>query len=224
MCGIEELTQPNYLLRGKKCTAIYFFRKLFTNDKNKKINILFLCSTCALAMQLHSLAWCNTVDSQKINSAIHIMRRYDYKKEVNILTKNKKVRVVFKDLSEVAPEYSQSNAITIKDFKTGITTVYINKSIQSCNPIGLGALLVHEAQHVASDSTEDSFSQELEAISKEMEFYLCALKENPSLAKVSDDKLLARLNSLSEGYKYIIKLYISQDSSYKKLLNINDAK
>lgn len=163
---------------------------------------------------------CNITDSQKINSAIHIMRRYGYKKDATILTKYKHVKIVFKDLSEVILSYSQANAITIKNLNTGEVTVYINKDLRDSSDVGIACLLVHESQHVAS-STTDTLSQEIQAVSKEMEFYLVVLNKDPSIQNRIEDRLIRRLNSIKDGYDLIIKTYITQNSSYQKLLNIN---
>jgi hypothetical protein len=175
-------------------------------------------------MQLHLLAWGNTTDQQKIDSAIQIIKEHGYTKNIAILQgdnyTNKPVKIIFKDLSEVNFSYAKFYAITATT-DNGDLYILINNDLRNSDPKALACLILHESTH-ANKNIPDSVGEETLAHQKETMLYIQLLDEDESLQQNTNDRLIVRLNRLKSIYDDSVKAYIGNNTSYVNYLKIKE--
>lgn len=128
------------------------------------------------------------------------------------------IKVQFKNLAEIKPEYHNYDAIgwKIKDR----LYIFVNEKHKNAPPEALASLLSHEAMHQDSFNSinEETYSWTMEAA-----VWTDYLKKNPSLKYKTDHPLVRRLNTLNDLFvkanytdKYIKKVVQTNDG-YKDL-------
>ena len=105
----------------------------------------------------------------------------------------KPVKILFKDLSVISPEYANFDALGWKD--NGQLYIYINAKHKNSPPEALASLLSHEAVH--QDET-NSLDEETYAWTLEANVWLQMKRRNPDLNKLNPNlyPLVNRENTL----------------------------
>ena len=160
---------------------------------------------------------------EEIKEAIKIMdncisSRYSYNAILgNNLTK-KPVKITFKNLAEINPNYADYDALGMKN--KGRLYIFINQKHKGAPPEALASLLSHEAMH---QDEFNSVNEETYAWSLEAAVWTEFLKTNPDLRKETEYSLVNRLNTLNSLFvnanytdKYIRKV-IKNHQGYKDL-------
>lgn len=105
----------------------------------------------------------------------------------------KPVKVQFKNLGEIKPEYYNYDALgwKIKDR----LYIFINEKHRTAPPEALASLLSHEAVHQDSfnSTNEETYAWTMEAAT-----WTDYIKKNPDLKKKTDYPLVRRLNTLND--------------------------
>lgn len=125
----------------------------------------------------------------------------------------KPVKVQFKNLAEIRPDYYNYDALgwKIKDR----LYIFINEKHRTAPPQALASLLSHEAVHQDSfnSTNEETYAWTLEAAT-----WTSYIKQNPTLKNKTEYPLVRRLNTLNDlfikaNYKdtYIHKIVKSND-------------
>lgn len=175
-------------------------------------------------MQSYSIAWCKSVDQQKINSAIKVLKHYGYKKQANLLTSkvnHKKLVIAFRDLSKINSAYADACAVTLRNYKTGELFVYLNDTINDAPAEEIACILLHESVHVEHCTETNFLEQEIEGNRLEVMLSFRILQDKPGL-QYGTDKLTQKLNFLRGLYDIPIKAYIKTNPLYADLLQVRD--
>lgn len=187
-----------------------------------KISTLLFC--IAFLAQLHSLAWGNTSEQQKIDSAVEVIKSYGFDKNIAILQGDnytqKPVSIIFKNLADVDFAYAKFYAITATDDK-GDLYILLNDNLRNSDTKALACLILHESNH-CKKNIADSVSEELMAHTQEFMLYERILDDNENLQYKTDDRLVVRLNKLKKIYDDAVKAYITNNSSYVNYLKIKE--
>lgn len=183
-----------------------------------KISRLLFC--IAFLAQLHSLAWCNTSEQQKIDSAVDVIKSYGLDKNIAILQGNnythKPISIIFKNLAEVDFTYARFYAITATDDKGGLY-ILLNDNLRNSDTKALACLILHETNH-CKKNIADSISEELMAHTQEVMLYIRILGDDEDLQYKTEDRLVVRLNKLKKIYDDAIRGYIVNNSNYVNYL------
>ena len=175
-------------------------------------------------MQSQAIAWCKSVDQQKINSAIKVLKHYGYNRQADILTsrmRHKKLTIAFNDLGRVNTAYADACAVTLRNHKTGELFVYLNNTIEDAPVEELACILAHESVHVEHCTETNIWEQEIEGNRLEVMLSFRVLQDKPKL-QYGTDKLTKKLNFLRGLYDIPIKAFIKTNPLYADLLKVKD--
>ncbi len=106
---------------------------------------------------------------------------------------NRPIKVMFRNLEVMG--YGTCEAVTAKTNDGGLV-IFISSNYKTAPIEAIACLLAHESVHHANTKTYD---EEVRAWTNEVKTWLNFTSQNPSL-KVSDSKLVKRLNYLSKLY------------------------
>jgi hypothetical protein len=108
------------------------------------------------------------------------------------------VKVMFKNLSEISPQYTDFDALGWKSGKQ--LYIYLNNKHKNAPPEALASLLSHEAVH---QDTECSLEEETYAWGYEADVWIQMKKNNPQLKNIPEDTcpLVKRLNTLEKLFR-----------------------
>lgn len=118
-----------------------------------------VCKIVFISILLSSATFCKelSTDQQKIDSAIEIIKKYGYEKNIAILQganyTHKPVTIMFKDLSEVNFSYAKFCGITATD-NNGDLYILINSDLKNSTPEALACLILHESNHCLQDKKD----------------------------------------------------------------------
>jgi len=132
----------------------------------------------------------------------------------------KPVKIMFKDLSKISPQYATFDALGWKDNDT--LYIYINKKHSNAPPEALATILCHEAVH---QDTSSSIEEETYCWGYEADVWIQMKKRNPALINISSSEypLVNRLNTLEKMFKNVnyttkeIKQSVSTNPGYSDL-------
>ena len=159
----------------------------------------------------------------EIKEAIKIMNtcmssRYSYNAILGNNLTNKPIKITFKNLAEINPNYADYDALGMKN--KGRLYIFINQKHKGAPPEALASLLSHEAMH---QDEFNSVNEETYAWSLEAAVWTEFLKKSPSLRNKTEYSLVNRLNTLNSLFvnanytdKYIRKV-IKNHQGYKDL-------
>lgn len=173
------------------------------------------------------MALCKELNSeeQKINSALEVLRKYGYEKNLEILNGNNythnPVKIIFKDLSEVNFAYSKFYAISANDDSMGNLYILINDNLRNTNIKALACLILHESNHCRYNKP-CNVSEELQSHLLEVMLYNKILEDDENLQSKTEDRLILRLNKLKKIYDDAIRSYITSNTSYVNYLKIKE--
>lgn len=188
------------------------------HNLSKILLIFILLSSMVLCKELNS-------EEQKINSALEVLRKYGYEKNLEILNGNNythnPVKIIFKDLSEVNFAYSKFYAISANDDSTGNLYILINDNLRNTNIKALACLILHESNHCKYNKS-DTVSEEMKAHTDEVMLYNRILDDDEGLQDKTDDRLIIRLNKLKKIYDAAIRGYITNNTNYANYLKIKE--
>lgn len=131
---------------------------------------------------------------------------------------NRPIKIEFKELSFIKPEYSNYDALGIKKGKQ--LYIYINQKHQNAPPEALAALLSHEALH---QDEYNSIKEETYAWTMEATVWAQLCQKNPKLREQKISSLALRENMLLkmlENANYsnvLIKNTVVTHPGYQKL-------
>ena len=116
----------------------------------------------------------------------------------------KAMKIVFKDLTEISPQYKDFDALGWKVH--GQLYIYINNKHKNAPAEAIGSLLSHEALH---DDNFNSLNEETYAWTMESAVWLQMKKRNSNLNNLNQYPLVSRENSL--GAMFRRKNYTDKD-------------
>lgn len=160
---------------------------------------------------------------EEIKEAIKIMykcssSRYSYNAILGNNLTGKPIKISFKNLAQINPNYADYDALGMKN--KGRLYIFINQKHKSAPPEALASLLSHEAMH---QDEFNSINEETYAWSLEAAVWTEFLRNDPSLRKKTEYPLVNRLNTLNSLFvnanytdKYIRKV-IKNHQGYKDL-------
>lgn len=176
---------------------------------------------------LNSVALCKELDTdqQKIDSAIEIIKKYGYEKNIAILQGNnythKPVSIIFKDLSELDFTYAKHYALSATDNK-GDLYILVNNNLRNSDVRVIACLLLHESFHNQYNNP-DSVTEEATAHMAELTLYNTILiNEEENLQYKVDDRLVARENKLREMVLNSMKAYVTSNTAYVNYLKLKE--
>lgn len=200
----------------------------------KKIKIKLILLFCLFFMNSHSLAISeNELATQqlvykKVTNNQQIYKALDLLKETTgsfsrnaILGDNltqRPVKIEFKELSSIKPEYANYDALGMKKGKQ--LYIYINQKHYNAPPEAIAALLSHEALH---QDEYNSIKEETYAWTMEATVWAQLCKQNPNLKEEKMSSLALRENMLLkmlENANYsnvLIKNTVVTHPGYQKL-------
>lgn len=110
----------------------------------------------------------------------------------------KPVKIMFKNLSEISPKYTDFDALGWK--KDNQLYTYINNKHKNAPPEAIGSLLSHEALH---QDEYNSMNEETYAWTMEANVWTEMKKRNPELNKLNQNEcsLVNRENTLGQMFK-----------------------
>lgn len=132
----------------------------------------------------------------------------------------KPVKVMFKDLSKISPQYVTFDALGWKDNNN--LFIYVNKKHENAPPEALATILCHEAIH---QDTSSSIEEETYGWGYEADVWIQMKKRNPDLINISSNEypLVNRLNTLEKMFKNAnytltqLKQSVSTNPGYRDL-------
>ena len=180
-----------------------------------KLYRLLVCTVCIFLLS-YSGAYAIT-DEEIITSAVSVLNVYGYQKNIDILNgnnyTNRKVRIEFKDLSELDYSYRNFFAITAND-DCGNLYILINKNLRNSDEKALACLILHESIH-CKNNLKDSFEEEIFAHSQEVILYNKILQDDKGIGHKTEDILIKRLNKLKSLYENnSLNSYIMGNANY----------
>ncbi len=132
-----------------------------------------------------------------LTEALNRLEAMDNRKVLNVIqgqnSTNQPIRIMFRDL--VALGYGTCEAVTAKT-ADGKLVILISSNYKTAPVEAIACLIAHESVHHANTKTYD---EEVRAWTCEVETWVAFTQANPSL-KISDSKLVKRLNYLSKLY------------------------
>ena len=132
-----------------------------------------------------------------LTEALNRLEAMDNRKVLNVIqgqnSTNQPIRIMFRDL--VALGYGTCEAVTAKT-ADGKLVILISSIYKTAPVEAIACLIAHESVHHANTKTYD---EEVRAWTCEVETWVAFTQANPSL-KISDSKLVKRLNYLSKLY------------------------
>jgi hypothetical protein len=132
-----------------------------------------------------------------LTEALNRLEAMNNREVLNILqgqnSTNRPIKIMFRDL--VALGYGTCEAVTAKTTE-GNLVILISSNYKTAPVEAVACLIAHESVHHQNSKTYD---EEVRAWSAEVHTWLAFTQQNPSL-KVSDSKLVKRLNYLSKLY------------------------
>lgn len=183
-----------------------------------------VCKIVFISILLSSATFCKelSTDQQKIDSAIEIIKKYGYEKNIAILQganyTHKPVTIMFKDLSEVNFSYAKFCGITATD-NNGDLYILINQDLRNSDPKALACLVLHESTH-SQNNISDSLEEETIAHQRETILYIRLLEDDESLQYKTNDRLITKLNRLKKLYDEAVMSYLSNNENYVKYLHL----
>lgn len=132
-----------------------------------------------------------------LTEALNRLEAMDNRKVLNVIqgqnSTNQPIRIMFRDL--VALGYGTCEAVTAKT-SDGKLVILISSNYKTAPVEAIACLIAHESVHHANTKT---YEEEVRAWTCEVETWVAFTQANPSL-KISDSKLVKRLNYLSKLY------------------------
>ncbi len=118
----------------------------------------------------------------------------------------KPIRIMFRDMSVMG--YGTCEAVTAKT-ADGSLVILISSNYKTAPVEAIACLIAHESVHHENTKT---YEEEVRAWTAEVQTWVAFTQNNPSL-KVSDSKLVKRLN-------YLSKLYVKDGNQMTSIANI----
>ena len=204
------------------CSLLFSFPAAYAMQKDVDADIKPAVLTTRDQKKLNSKLSEVTKD-EEIKEAIKIMNncissRYSYNAILGNNLTNKPIKITFKNLAEINPNYADYDALGMKN--KGRLYIFINQKHKGAPPEALASLLSHEAMH---QDEFNSVNEETYAWSLEAAVWTEFLKKSPSLRNKTEYSLVNRLNTLNSLFvnanytdKYIRKV-IKNHQGYKDL-------
>ncbi len=142
----------------------------------------------------------NTSDAL-INRAITLMENTYMSSSIKVLqgenSTGQTVEVKFVNLSAISIDYMNANAVTIVN-EEGKMVIYISKSFKTAPAEAIACLIRHETTH---NDERCSIEEEVRAWTNEAAAWIYFKSQNSSLAQAAPNKLVDRLDYLSNLYR-----------------------
>jgi hypothetical protein len=161
-------------------------------------------------------AWIHLTSSDTLAKALMMLAESPEGAESLALLQSKRGKVLFKNLTELSPQYRDFDALAWLD-KHGNWMLFINETHQNSPIPALSALIAHEAMH--SDA-ENSKQEEAQAWMREARTWLFFTKKYPELAEKSLETypLVHRLNHIARSLEQNdLYRFVVEHPSYAKL-------
>lgn len=154
--------------------------------------VLMLCSNVAFAADFSA----NTKQPVLV-AALNKLEATNNTKVVNVIrgqnSVNRPIKVMFRNLEVMG--YGTCEAVTAKTADGGLV-ILISSNYKTAPIEAIACLIAHESVHHENTKT---YEEEVKAWTTEVQTWMSFTSQNPSL-KVSDSKLVKRLNYLSKLY------------------------
>lgn len=132
-----------------------------------------------------------------LTEALNRLEAMDNRKVLNVIqgqnSTNQPIKIMFRDLAALG--YGTCEAVTAKT-ADGKLVILISSNYKTAPVEAIACLIAHESVHHANTKTYD---EEVRAWTCEVQTWVAFTQVNPSL-KISDSKLVKRLNYLSKLY------------------------
>jgi hypothetical protein len=132
-----------------------------------------------------------------LTEALNRLEAMDNRRVLNVIqgqnSTNQPIRILFRDLAALG--YGTCEAVTAKT-SDGKLVILISSNYKTAPVEAIACLIAHESVHHANTKTYD---EEVRAWTCEVQTWVAFTQVNPSL-KISDSKLVKRLNYLSKLY------------------------
>ena len=132
-----------------------------------------------------------------LTAALNRLEAMNNTKVLNVIrgqnSVNKPIKIMFRNLEVMG--YGTCEAVTAKTADGGLV-IWISANYKTAPVEAIACLIAHESVHHANTKT---YEEEVKAWTTEVQTWMSFTSQNPSL-KVSDSKLVKRLNYLSKLY------------------------
>ena len=145
--------------------------------------------------------------------------RYSYRALMGNNLTSKPVKIEFKNLAEINPEYASFEALGWKDKKKDRLYIFINEKHRNAPAEAIAALLAHEAIH---QDEINSLNEETYAWTLEAGTWMKLAEKNPSVYKhpsvlVTRENMLKKLYEKGNYSNKYIKKAVYTNPGYKRL-------
>lgn len=145
--------------------------------------------------------------------------RYSYRALMGNNLTEKPVKIEFRNLSEINPEYASFEALGWKDKKKDRLYIFINEKHRNAPAEAIAALLAHEAIH---QDEINSLNEETYAWTLEAGTWMKLAAKNPSVYKhpsslVTRENMLKKLYEKGDYSNKYIKKAVYTNPGYKRL-------
>lgn len=161
--------------------------------------LVLLCAVILLSLSNVALAADFTANTKQpvLTAALNKLEAMNNYKVLNVIkgqnSTNKPIKILFRNLAALG--YGTCEAVTAKTADGGLA-ILISADYKTAPVEAIACLIAHESVHHENTKT---YEEEVKAWTTEVQTWVSFTQNNPSL-KVSDSKLVKRLNYLSKLY------------------------